>query len=90
MTPISTDHFAKTAPEELSGNTGEENVVRVFGNPTEWADARTRAISLAHLHPGRDPAVDPLPHEDAAFQGQADGPHHRKGEGGRGRGDGQV
>ena len=90
MAPTSTNHLAKAAPEELGGDAGEEDVVRVFRDTTERADTSTRAIALADLHSRRDPTANPLPHEDANLQGNADGPHHREGEGGGGRGNGQV
>ena len=77
MAPTSTDNLAKAAPEEPGGEAGEEDVVGVLGNSTEGADTSARAITLADLHTGRDPSTDPLPHEDANLQGDADGPHHR-------------
>ena len=68
MALISTNHFTKAAPNELSGHAGEEDVIRVFGDTAEGVDARARAISLANLNSGRNPTANPLPHEDPDFQ----------------------
>ena len=81
MAQISTNHFAKAAPNELSRHAGEEDVFRVFGNTAEGVDARAWAISLANLNSGRNPTANPLPHVDPDLQRQADGPNRREGEG---------
>ena len=77
VAPTPTDNLAKAAPKEPGGNASEENVIGVFRNIAEGADTSARAIAFADLHTGRDPSTDPLPHEDANLQGDADGPYHR-------------
>ena len=56
-------------------------MIRVLGNAAKRAEAGSRAIALADLNARRESTANPLPHEDPDFQGQADGPHRRKGGG---------
>ena len=65
-------------------------MVRIFGGNTEGAEAGARAIALADLNSRRHPATDPLPHEDADFEGQANGPYRLEGRRGRGWGNSRV
>ena len=77
VAPTPADHLAEAAPKELSGDAGEEDVVRVLRDATERADTGAGAIALPDLHTRRKSTTDPLPHEDANLQRNPGGPDHR-------------
>ena len=75
MVPVSTHNLAETAPKELRGHAGEEDMVQIFFRPTERVAPIPRAIAFQNLNARWEAAANPLPQEDPNFQGGADLPN---------------